>query len=135
MHVTLAHPHVHVLPAGDTPYVRAEEHVGEKQNLLVEGNGVDDLDRVTRRAAVVALRLHLGGRVYVGDDDSAGMFCLPFAELFRIDGRRERATRSEIRQQHRLLRRENRRRLRHEVDAAEHDDVGLGLRGFAAQSQ
>ena len=30
VHVTLAHPHVHVLAAADAPHVRAEEHVGEK---------------------------------------------------------------------------------------------------------
>ena len=71
VHVALAHPDVDVLPARHAPHVRAEEHVGEEEDLLVGGDRVHDLDRVARRAAVVALRLHLGGRVDVRDDDRA----------------------------------------------------------------
>ena len=75
--VTLAHPHVDVLAARHAADVGAEEHVGQKEDLPVGGNRVHDLDRVARRAAVVALGLDLGGRVHVGDDDRARMLRLP----------------------------------------------------------
>ena len=37
VHVALAHPDVHVLAPGDPAHVRAEEHVGEKENLRSAG--------------------------------------------------------------------------------------------------
>ena len=120
---------------GHAPHVRAEEHVGEEEDLLVGRNRVDDLDRVAGRAAVVALRLHLGRRVDVRDDDGARMLRLPLAQLLGVDRRGERAAGGEIRQQHGLLRRQNRRRLGHEVHAAEDDDVGVGLRRLAGQAE
>ena len=66
-------------------HVRAEEHVGEKENLLVGGNRVHDFDRIARRAAVVALGLHLGRRVDVRHDHGAGMLGLPRAQLLGVD--------------------------------------------------
>ena len=63
------------------------------------------------------------------------MFRLPLTKLFRVDGRSERTPGREIGKQHGLLWREHRRCFRHEVNAAEDDDVGFGLGGFAAQAQ
>src|SRR3546814_5600065 len=60
--VTLAHPHMNVLASGHPPHVRTQEHVRQEQDLLPGGNRLDDLDRVPRRAAVIAFRLYLGGR-------------------------------------------------------------------------
>ncbi len=99
VHVTLAHPDVHVLAPGQAADVRAEEHVGEEENLLLGGNRVHDLDRVARRAAVVALGFHLGRRVDVGDDDGARMLGLPRLERVGVDRRGERAAGGEIGEQ------------------------------------
>ena len=107
VHVTLAHPHVDVLAPGHPPHVRAEEHVGQEEDLLVGGDGVHDLHRVARRAAVVALGLHLGRRVHVRDDDGARMLGLPLAELRRrrsstraSSRRRDREAARSFRRQH-----------------------------------
>ena len=115
--------------------MRAEEHVGAEEDLRVGGDRVHDLDRVARRAAVVALGLHLGRRVDVRHDHRAGMLGLPRAKLLGIDRGGERAARGEIGEQHRLLRREDRRRLGHEVHAAEDDDVGVRLGGLAREAE
>ena len=135
VHVTLAHPDVHVLATGDPTHVRAEKHVRQKQHFLVGGNRVDDLDRVARSTAVVALRFHFRGRVHVRDDDRPRVLCLPFSQLLGIDRRRQRASCRKVGKKHSFLGRQHRCRLGHEVDAAEHDHVRLRLRRFAAQSQ
>src|SRR3954462_536607 len=107
MDVTLAHPDVDVRASAEPANVGAEKHVGEKQNLLLGRNRVDDFDSVARRAAVVAFSLHVGGGVDVGDDDGAGMLGLPCAKLIGIDGGGERTAGGEIRQENRLLGRED----------------------------
>ena len=85
MNVTLAHPDVHVLAAGYPSHVSTQEHVGKKQNLLVRRDGVDDLHRVSRGAAVIALRFHFRGGVHVRHDYSAGMLGFPVAQLLRVN--------------------------------------------------
>ena len=77
VHVTLAHPDMDVVTARHAPHVRPEEHVREKQNLLVGWNCVDHLDRVSGRAAVVALRLYFGGGIHVGNDHGTRVLRLP----------------------------------------------------------
>ena len=52
------------------------------------------------------------------------------AQLIGGDRVGERAAGIQVRQQHGLLRREDGRGLRHEVHAAEGDDLGLGARGL-----
>ena len=78
------------------------------------------------RAAVVALGLHLGGRVHVRDDDGA-RDAPPSSSrsCAGVDRRGERAAGVQIGDQHGLLRAEDRRRLGHEVDAAEEDRRGV----------
>ena len=100
-----------------------EEEVGQEQDLAVLGDRLDHGLRVARRAAVVALGLHLGGRVHVRDDDAAGMLRLPGAQLVGGDRRGERAAGVEVGDQHGLVGREDRGRLGHEVDAAEDDHL------------
>ena len=100
--VTLSHPHVHVPAARNAPYVGAEEHVRKKKNLAIGGNRVHDFDGITRRAAVVALRLYLGGSIDVGDHDRARVFRFPGAQLSRVDRGGKRASRRQIRKQYRL---------------------------------
>ena len=78
--VALAHPDPE-RAAGHLLEPEAEVHVRQEQDLGVSRDRVDDRLRVAGRAAVVALGLHLGGRVHVRDDDSAGVLRLPGAEL------------------------------------------------------
>ncbi len=120
MDVAFAHPDLE-LAAGHLLEPEPEVHVGEEEDLGVLGNRLDHRLRVARRAAVVALRLHLGGRVDVRHDDRARMLGLPLAQLVGVDRRGERAAGAEVGEEDRLLGREDRRRLRHEVDAAEDD--------------
>jgi hypothetical protein len=63
------------------------------------------------------------------------MLGLPLAQLGGVDGRRERTAGREIGQEHRLRRREDRRRLGHEVHAAKHDHVGGRLGGLAGEAE
>ena len=70
------------------------------------------------------------------DDDRAGMLAPSIARsCVGVDRRGERAAGGEIGKQHGLLRREDRRRLGHEVHAAEDDDVGVGLRRLAREAE
>ena len=91
--------------------------------------------RVAGGAAVVALGLHLGGRVHVRDDDRAGVLRLPLAQLLGRDRRGQRAAGAQIGDQHRLLGREDLRRLGHEVDAAEDDRLGVGRGRLAREAE
>src|SRR3954453_6464921 len=63
------------------------------------------------------------------------MLGLPHTELVGVDRRGERATGGEIGQEHSLLRGENSRRLGHEMDAAEDDDIGVSLGRVAREAQ
>ena len=65
---------------------------------------VHDVDRVPRRTAVVALRLHGGRRVHVGHDDGPRMLRLPGAELLGTDRVGERPPRVEIGEEDGFLR-------------------------------
>ena len=94
-----------------------------------------DLDRVRGGAAVVGLRLHLGGGVDVHDDDRAGVLGLPRAQLVGGDRVGQRAAGVEVGQQHGLLGAQDRGGLGHEVDAAEGDHVGVGGRRLARQAE
>src|SRR4029077_10959836 len=91
MDVALPEPDRQLAP-GDTLEPEPEVHVRQEEDLAVLRDRLDDRTGVTRRAAVVALCLALGGRVHVRDDDGAGMLRLPVAEGGRIDRRGERAT-------------------------------------------
>ena len=72
--------------------------------------------------------------VHVGDHRRAGMLGLPRPQLVGGDRRGQRAARLERGQQHGLLGREQLRGLRHEVHAAEHDDLGVGGRRPCARA-
>jgi hypothetical protein len=111
---------------GPEPHVRAEEDLGV--GAVLSPDVVDDLDRIRRGAAVVRLGLHLGGGVDVHDDHRARVLGLPRPKLIGRDRVRERAAGVGIGDQDRLLRRQHRRRLGHEVHAAERDHVGVGAR-------
>jgi len=123
VHVTLSHPYVDVLTIGHATHVGPEVHVRQKEDLLIGGDGIDDLDGVPGSTAVITFRFDLGRGVHVRDDDGARMLGLPCTELSGVDGRGEGTAGSEVGQQDGLGRRENGGRLGHEMNAAEDDDV------------
>lgn len=105
-----------------------EELVGQEEDVAARIDRLHDLDGVGRGAADVGERLDLGCRVDVGDDDGIREVCFPLAQLLGSDRVGERATRTLVRDQDRLLRAEDLGGLGHEVHAAEHDGV-LGYLG------
>jgi hypothetical protein len=138
VHVALAVPDVH-LAAGDLLDVGAEEHVGAEEDLgpvpVLAEDVLDHGDGVRRRDAVVGLRLDGRGRVDVHDHDGARVLGLPGTELARGDRVSQRAAGVRIGQQHGLPGREDRRRLGHEVHAAERDHVLGGRSGLDRQAE
>ena len=125
VHVALPHPDLDP-PVGPHPaHVGAEEEIGQEEDALVLGDGVDHVEHVAAGAAVVELRLHLRGGVDVAHRDVAGELRLPPAHVLRGDRGGERAAGLEVGQQHPLRGRQDRRGLRHEVHAGEHDHLGV----------
>ena len=88
--VALAEPDPQ-LAAGHPLEPEAEVEVGQEEDLPVGRDRLDHRPRVPGGAAVVALGLHLGGRVDVGDDDRARVLGLPGAQLGGVDRGGERA--------------------------------------------
>ena len=125
VHVALPHPHLQ-LASRLALHVGREEHVGEEEDLPVRGDRLHDLDGIGGGAAVVGLRLHLGGGVDVGDDDGAGVLLLPGPELGRGDAVRQGAPGIHVGDEHGAVGRKDLGGLRHEVHAAEDDDLRVG---------
>jgi hypothetical protein len=99
VHVALAVPDVHAAPGdaldvGPQPHVRAEQDLHVLAVLLPDV--LDHAHGVRRGAAVVGLRLHLGGRVHVHHDDRAGVLGLPRAQLVGSDRVGQRAAGVEV---------------------------------------
>ena len=110
--------------------------VGDEDDLLgILEDLLDHPDGVRRRAAQVALRLDLGRGVHIAEDLRPGMLRLQGAELLGRDHVRHRAAGVLVRQKDGLSRREDLRRLRHEMHPAEDDHLRVRLRGLDAQSQ
>ena len=89
VNVTLSHPHVHVLPASHATNVCSKKHVREKENLRIRRDRVYDLDRVSRRAAVIAFGFYVRCRIHIGNNHCARMLRLPRSQLVAIDSRSE----------------------------------------------
>ena len=83
---------------------------------------------VAGRHAHVTLRLDLGRRVDVAYRERPRMLRLQGAKLLAGDHVRHGTSRRRVGYQHRLPWIQYRRRLGHEVDSAEHDDVRIDLR-------
>jgi hypothetical protein len=126
VHVAFAHPDLDTAIRPHPPHVAAEEEVGQEEDPNVRRNSVDDVERVAAGAAVVELGFDFCCGVDVAHRDVTGELGLPAAHVFGRDRRRERAPRTQIGQEHPLLRRENGSGLGHEVDATEDDDLGRG---------
>ncbi len=135
VHVALARPDEDVVAAGLALDVGAEELIRVEQDGLVGGQRVHHVDGVGGGAADVGLRLHVGGGVDVADHQRARVLGLPLAQLLGGDGVRQGAAGPLVGDDDRLVRAEDLRSLRHEVDAAEDDDVRVGLGGDARQAE
>jgi hypothetical protein len=136
--VTLAVPHVQ-RPSQRLLDVGAEEHVRAEQDLgvlaMLAEDVRDDLHRVGRGAAEVGLGLDLSRRVDVHDHDRAWVARLPVAQLLRGDRICQRAPGLQVGDQHPFVGAQDRRGLGHEVHAAEHDRVGVGLRRALGETE
>ena len=135
VYVTLAAPDVQP-PARLALDERSQPHIGSEQDLgvlaVLAPDVLDDLHGVRGGAAEVGLRLDLGGGVHVHHHDRPGVLCLPGSQLVGGDGVGQRAAGPQVWQQHGLLGTQDRRRLGHEVHAAEGDHrrvAGSGLTG------
>ena len=73
-------------------------------------------------------RLHLGAAVDVGDGEEIRVGCLQFAQFGRRTTFLQGTAGIAIGQDHRLVWRQNFRRFRHEMHAAEHDHIGVRFR-------
>ena len=85
VHVALAQPDLDPAVRPHPAHVRAEEEVGQEEDALVFGDGVDHVEHVAAGAAVVELRLHLGRGVDVAHRDVAGELGLPPPHVLRRD--------------------------------------------------
>jgi hypothetical protein len=88
--------------------VKPQVNIGKKKNRLVGirmGQHVkDDLRRVRRSAAIVALGLYIQVGVDVTDDDSIDVLPLPGADFLGVGMGGEGAKRAEVRRQDALMR-------------------------------
>ena len=99
------------------------------------GHVADDSLGVAGGTDDVAQRLHRRAAVDVADDEVIGVRPDELLERRRRAAVGERTARGKVRQQHELVRVEDLGGLRHEVDAAEHDDVRVGARGRLRERQ
>ncbi len=109
--------------------------VRHKKNSLVFRQRLDDFDRVSACAAIIAFGLYLSRAVDVADHQRIGIFLLEPAQLFGVNHIGHRTTGGLLRQEHGFFRRENRRGLRHKPHAAEHDHICISFRRLDAQTQ
>ena len=134
--VTIALPQVH-LAAGLFHDPGAEVLVGDEEDGAVGGGLVDDLHGVAGGADDVAERLHAAGAVDVGDDVVV-LVRVRLEEGFELVGGAgllERAAGVGVGQDDDFARVHDLRGLRHEVDAAEGDDVGVGGLGVIGEAE
>src|SRR5712671_4877884 len=133
MHLAVALPGDD-LHAGLRRDVFCEILVGQEDHL-VAAQALDHLQCVRRRAADVALGLHLGRGVDVGHDRHAREAVAQHAHVLGRDRLRQRAAGAAIRDQHHFVRIEDLGGLGHEMDAALHDHARLGLGRLARELQ
>ena len=88
---------------------------------------IDYLDDIGGGAADVALGLDRGGGIDVGDHRHPGKFGFPGPKLLGGDGGGHVAAHIFPGQEHGLVRAQDGRGFRHEMDPAKHDDLGRGL--------
>jgi hypothetical protein len=115
--------------------VLAEEHVGQEEHFGTRRQRLDDLDRIGGRAADIGLRLDGGRGVDVRHHKAAGVLLAPGTHVFGRHGVGQRAPGPQVGQQDGALGGEQLGRLGHEMDAAEHDHVGVAAGREAGQGE
>ena len=112
-----------------------EELVGAEENLLIGGDGVDDVDRIGTRAAHIGLRLDGRRGVDVAHHDRAGVLGLPRSQLVGGDAVGQGATGGGVRNEHPLVGGEQLGGLCHEVHPGEDNRRGVRRGGDPGQRQ
>ena len=126
MHDAAAVPQQHVA-AGLARQVAAEVLVGGEDDLLVRRQLRDDLLGRGGGDDDVAVRLHRCRAVDVGQRDMVGVRGAEGGKFLRRTAVLQAASGAHVGEDHGLLRAQDLRHLGHEADAAEGDDVGIGL--------
>ena len=109
----------------------AQVLVGGKQDRPVGWQLLHQIHRVTAGADQVAEGFHRRRAVDVAHGDVVGVLGAEGGKRLGGAGIRQRAAGVQVRQQHGFGRAEDLGGLRHEVDAAENDHLGVGGGGFA----
>src|SRR2546425_4343044 len=120
--MALSRPYLH-LPSRPLLHKGPQEQIRKKEDFSISRNTVDNLNRVTRGADIVALSLNLRSRVNVRHNHSIRMLVFPSPQLLPINRRRQRTTSAKIWQQDGFLRGNYRSRLRHEMNPTENNHV------------
>ena len=132
--VTISPPEGHGA-SGLLHHPGAQILVRHKKDVAIGRAGIHDLHRVSARADDVAERLHLGAAVDVGDGQKIRVGLLQFPEFVSRAAFLERASGALVRQNHDLVRAEDLGGLRHEMNAAEDDDIRLRARRLLGEPQ
>ena len=109
--------------------------VGTEDELLVLRQTVHHLLRVARSDHHVCERLHGSRSVHVAHHLVARVLRLELLQVLSLARVRKRAAGCEVGAEHLLLRRKQLACLSHEVHAAHHDDLSVGLCSLARQCQ
>ena len=109
--------------------------VGHKQQVSIGGGGFDDLDRVAAGANHIAERLDLGAAIDIHDRVEIRIGLLQLTQCSSRAAFFERTAGVPVRENHQFVGIEYLRRFGHEVDAAEHDDLGVGRDGLLRQTE
>ena len=118
--------------------VAGEELVGDQDDAIDApflGDVFDHLHGVGAGAADIGLGLHVGRGVHIGHDRQARIALLDQPHVGAGDRGGEAASGQQVGDQHGLFRRQDLRRLGHEVHAGLDDDLGVGLGRFLGQAK
>ena len=127
VHITVALPERH-RPAGLFHHPLAEIFVRHKEEILVRRTLLHNFLGVAAGANNIRECLHFGAAVDIGDGEEIRVGCLQFTQFGRRTTFLQRTAGIAIGQDHRLVWRQNFRRFRHEMHAAENDHIGMRFR-------
>ena len=121
------------LPAALALHPAPQVLVRRKQDRLISGELIHQIDGIAAGADQVALGFDCSRTVDVADHQVVGMLGPELREAIGWAGIRQGASRLQIRQQHGLLGAEDLRDFGHEVHPAEDDHLGIGGRCLAGE--
>ena len=134
VYVASAVPQQHV-SARDAVDIVAKIVVGTEDNLLVLGEGSHHLLGVARCNDTIGKRLDGCSGVDVAHHLVAGMLVLKLLEVLGAARVGKRAASGEVGTQHGLVGRQELTGFSHEVNAAHHHNLGVGLGSLASQCE